>query len=510
MANKSGRKTTLFVCALSVIVLLLGILLNILSTNNSASKVTGTFDADLDYKKIDWGRYEYFDVKLSDTFVITKPGVYHLQGFLDDGIISIDAGDGDVKLIFDNIRIVNSNGPAIYAKSAGNFVIELVGSNFLSDGNSYDLSFDERIDGTIYSMDDLAFIGRGALNIVSQRHNGIVSKDDLVFESGYYQINAANDAVHGKDSILIDSGEFVINADGDAFRSNNADTNKKGFINIKDGAFRISARQKGLNAVNSIYIENGKFEFDTGDDAIHSNNYVGILDGAFVISSSDDGIHADAELLIENGKFDITKSYEGLEAQAVTVNGGLFNIKAVDDGINAAGGADRSALGYANTDSFSDKITPKIILNGGEFYINSSNDGLDSNGTIALNGAKLVIDGPATAGHGALDYNSSIRFNSGSVIAMNVVGEERDLGKDSPMFNLSIYTDSMLPAATKFSILDTEGREVLTHSSIKPFSHIVAGTTDFKKNVNYSLYLDDEKVCDFSFETTQLILDLRG
>ena len=134
------------------------------STNTGDASTILIDDGDL---KINWNSYNTYDVELSDTLTITKSGVYHITGSLTDKNIIINVSDGKVKLILDNVAISNSTGPAIACYAADDLVIELVGENNLSDGNSYDASYDEDVNGTIYSKADLTFQGEGTLNLTA-------------------------------------------------------------------------------------------------------------------------------------------------------------------------------------------------------------------------------------------------------------------------------------------------------------------------------------------------------
>lgn len=183
-------------------------------SKNNADSITMEINTDDDDEKIDWSKYETVSYELSKSLTITKEGVYQLTGTIEDGVITINTS-GNVKLVLDNVRITNSNGPAIYVQEAEDVVISTVSGsmNYLEDGSSYK-GYDTDVIGTIFSHDDITFEGEGTLVVTSNCEDAIVSKDDLKIVSGTYQITSADDGIRGKDSVYIKNGTFKIEAKG--------------------------------------------------------------------------------------------------------------------------------------------------------------------------------------------------------------------------------------------------------------------------------------------------------
>ena len=490
------------ICGIALVAVLAAtIILNNVNQQSGTGIVEDTIETDNGDLKIDWDRFTSYDIELNDTLTITSSGVYHLTGSLTDRNIIINVTDGKVKLILDNVTIQNSTGPAIACYAADDLVIELVGENTLSDGKTYASDYDEDVDGAIYSKSDLTFEGEGTLNLTANYRDGIVGKDDLKFNSGAYNITAADDGIRGKDSVYIVDGDFTVTAKSDAIKSTNDTTTGKGFVLIEKGDFVITASAKGIKAVNSILIYDGDFTINSYDDAIHTNNYIGIVGGNFQISSGDDGIHADKELIIENGTIDIQKSYEGLEAQAITINGGNISIVSNDDGLNAGGGADSSAMGRPGAGAFDADTNCALTINGGNLYVNASGDGVDSNGYLYFNGGTVTVDGPTNNGNGALDSGAGITQTGGTVIAVGASGMAETLGSSSSVYNASIYFTSTLTAGTKISIKNSGGDTIISHTSAKTFNHMSVGTSDFIMGETYAIYINDSVYTTFTIDS---------
>lgn len=427
-------------------IILVAFIINQSFATDTGNRAVSGIDIDNGDLKINWNRYSVTDIELSDSVTITKPGVYHLTGTLEDGYISIKVNNKDdaVKLILDNVIIKNSRGPAIACLSGDDLVIELVGSNIISDNASYAADFDEDVKATIYSKADLTFEGDGELILTASYQDGIVSKDDLKFKSGTYHITAIDDAIRGKDSVYIVDGNFNIDARGDGIKSTNETDPGKGFV----------------------LIENGNLEINSGDD----------------------GIHAIKTLVIQDGTINIKQSYEGLEAQIISINGGNINIKSYDDGINAGGGSDAT---NSQGGPFDSNTNCMLTINAGNVYIDASGDGVDSNGYIHFNGGNTIIDGPTNNGNGALDAGISIVMNGGSVLAIGASGMAETLGSTSSIYNVSVYFPTAQKAETKITIKNSSGETLIRHVSTKTFSHLAVGLEQFAFGETYTLYLNN-------------------
>lgn len=269
------------------------IMLNNTCNQHDSGNFSGTLDIDNGDEKINWSRFESFEVELkNETVSITKSGVYHLVGSLTDQNITVNVIDGKVKLILDGVTIQNSTGPAIYCQAADDLVIELVGENSLSDGKTYAANYDEDVSGVIYSKSDLTFKGDGLLILAANYQDGIIGKDDVKFSSGTYNITAFDDGIRGKDSVYIKDGNFTINAKGDGIKSTNDTRAGKGFILIEGGNVYVASSVEGLEARN-IYIAGGNLNITASDDGINVSNSRGILEfagGKTYINASGDGI----------------------------------------------------------------------------------------------------------------------------------------------------------------------------------------------------------------------------
>ena len=523
------------IAVLSLIIVIglgIGIYYELNQKEESEEKITAQ-EIEYEENNVDFSNSEETTIDLNNVdnlYNITNTGIYHFTGNLN-GYIKVNT-TLNVQIILDNVTITNDSGPCIYAENVNNLYIEIIGENTLTDSSNYN-GFDEA-DAVIYSKDDLIIYGEGILNINGNYLDGIVSKDDLVIESGTYNINTVDDGIRGKDSVVINNGTFNIKAGGDAIKSTNDNDSEKGNILIQNGVFSInsngdgissennlqidngsfniitsngaketssyrgmdgnsskaSTSSKAIKASNDILIKNGTFDINSYDDSIHSDNRLEIDNGTFEIKSSDDAIHADSSVLINGGTINITSSYEGIEANNITINDGNIKLIARDDGINVSGGNDNSGygpMGRTTNESSNNKLT----INGGTVYVNSSGDGLDANGSIYLNGGVVYVDGPTDNGNGSLDYDGFFEINGGVIITSGSSGMMQN-ATSSNQSTILIYFDSTQAAGTKVSIGN------ISYTPSKSFSCLLISSNELEIGNTYEIKLNNTKYQDIT------------
>lgn len=513
------------------LVIILGVILLFVNQKKETS-TSIKIDTQSDIDDTDFSVLTSNEITLgNESIKIVNEGEYNITGELSNGMILVNS-EGNIKLVLNNVTINNEKGPAIYIENAKNTYIELIGNNTLTSGSEYSDSY-SKMDGTIYSSDDLIFEGDGTLNVTSNYLDAIVSKDYVKFISGTYNVTSADDGIRGKDYVYIENGVFSINSEGDGIKSSNDTDSSLGYVEIVNGTFNIDSKTdgiqaetnilihdgeyaittgdgstntsvnnswgswgvtnsdsaKGIKAANNLIIENGTFTLDTADDAIHCNNSIEIKDGDIIISSGDDGIHADSELIITNGNINIKKSYEGLEASNITINNGEITLISSDDGINVAGGNDQSAQGgRPGANQYNTSSNNKLIINGGTINVNASGDGLDANGSITMTGGNVYVDGPQDNGNGALDYDNTFIISGGTLIATGSSGMAQTPSTSSSQYSIMLYTSG----SANSTISIKNGSEVI--SSVTPtknYQTILISSPKINKGSTYDFYINN-------------------
>lgn len=463
---------------------------------------------------------------------ILREGTYEFSGSLLDGSIIVDCDETDkVQLVFNSVSITNSSFAPLYIKSCDKVFLTLLdnGVNTLSVSGEFVQVDDNKVDGAIFSKEDITMNGLGKLIISNPYGNGIVSKDDLRITSGVYEVNASSHGLEGKDAIKIAGGKFTIVSGKDGIHSENEDDETKGYIlllgseisiesgkdgldassviQIESGTYTVKAGKgssssiigKGLKATSQITINGGTFTIDSSDDAIHSNQAIYINDGTIEITSGDDGIHADDKICINGGTILIKKSYEGIEAKEINIISGSINLTASDDGLNGAGGNDQSGLNHPGSGSFQ---TGNAVINimGGEILVHASGDGVDCNGSINVSGGKTIVFGPTDNGNGPLDYDSTASITGGTFIAIGSSGMAMNFSSSTQG---SILVNQSGTQGSVISLLDSDNKELITLTAEKSFQSILISSSDILLNETYNIKVDNASV---SVKMTSLLM----
>lgn len=455
---------------------------------------------------------------------ITAPGNYTVSGTLSDGQIVVETTtEGTVRLILNNATINNSSSAAIFVSSATKTILVLKDGteNTLTDGSVYIFATatDTEPDATLFAKDELTIYGNGTLTVKANYKDAIACKDGIVIAGGTLKVTAKDDGIRGKDYLVAKNTSITINAGGDGLKSTNDTDASLGFVYIASGNYNITSgadavqavtdvlvengaftltsgggsgasgtveTAKGLKAGSQLVIDNGEFNLSTADDALHSNNNLTINEGDFTIASKDDGIHADTSLSINGGKVLISKSYEGIESRAVVINGGEIHLTSSDDGVNAAGGNDGSASqNFPGASSSSSDYF--ISVNGGYLVVNATGDGLDANGSLAMTGGTVIVNGPTAQNNGPLDYDVSFQITGGVLIAVGSSGMAQAPDNSSTQNSVLVKFSGTRSAGDLIHIQSASGDDVLTFKPAKSYQSLAFSAPALQKG-SYTIY----------------------
>lgn len=518
-------------------------------TTSELSGETSEYNAKI-YLSDDNTKIEGSGAQISGTNIkIQKGGTYYFTGSISNACIEVDTSKNDeVGIVLDNANITSKTTSAINGIACKKLTITLAENsiNNVADSSSYTGFSDtekSEPDGTIFTKTDLVINGTGKLAVDSNYKDGIVSKDELKIISAEIEIDSADDGISGKDYTAINNAKITINSKGDGIKSTNDEDTSLGYIAIEGGTINIksgsdgiqaetilnisqnpvinittsgsvstssnsskmygsisasqdnSSSSKGLKAGKQIAIENGTFTINSTDDSIHSNDSVIINGGTFNITSGDDGIHSDTSLVINNGNIDIKKSYEGIESSYIEINGGDISVVASDDGINVAGGNDSSAIGGRqgqNNFSSVSNSNRKLVINNGNIKVNATGDGLDSNGSMYIYGGTILVEGPASSGNGALDYDVECVVTGGNIIAYGAGGMWQNPSATSTQYTVAYAYSGK--SGDNLILKDSSGKEIANITTTKSYGGILFSNSQIQKGETYTLYANGTSV----------------
>lgn len=194
--------------------------------------------------------------------------------------------------MLDGADIHSETSAAIYVRQADKvFLTMATGSvNTLSNGGTFTAIDENNIDAVVFSKEDLTLNGNGTMTVESPAGHGVVSKDDLVFTSGTYEITASSHGLSGKDSVRIAEGSFTIVSGKDGIHAENADDSELGFLYIAGGVLQIDASGDGIDSNGSLTVSGGETYVsgptNGGNGALDYASDAVITGGIFVAAGS--------------------------------------------------------------------------------------------------------------------------------------------------------------------------------------------------------------------------------
>ena len=214
-----------------------------------------------------------------NTYSIIAGGVYEFSGTLEDGMIFINTED-TVEIRLNGASITNSAGPVIYGENAKDLYISTVEgtTNVLQDGTNYETDeAGEAIGkGTIFSNDDIYFLGAGSLTVNGNYKHAICSDDSVFVEGGTLTLAAVKDGINANDTLMVDGGEIVI---ADAYEGLEGT-----FVIVNEGSLDITVSDDAINAAADLQVNGGMlYAICTTGDALDSNGSMELTGGVVVV-----------------------------------------------------------------------------------------------------------------------------------------------------------------------------------------------------------------------------------
>ena len=425
-----------------------------------------------------------------------------------DGKLVIDANYEDGIVSKDNLKIVS-----------GEFEIESVDDGIrgkdsvvIMNGNFKTNASGDAIKSTNDTDSNLGYIliNDGTYDLETKL-DGIQAETDLVINNGTFNIKTSgNDTDSSKglkigSNLIINDGNFEIDSYDDSIHSNN-------YINIKNGSFSLSSGDDAIHADNKIVIDNGNIDVLKSYEGIEAFEII-INDGDINIVASDDGINA-ASKSSSNDNNDFSKNMpddmkdlnnkpenmEDFDSQNGNKPENMENFDPKNgnrpdenmenfDPKNGNKPDDNNIKpNFEDIDMNNNSNIATITINGGNIYVSARGDGVDANGSIYMNGGKLIINGPTDNGNSALDYDKEFKITGGILVASGSSGMALNTSNSSTQNSIMINFTESINESELISIFDSNDNEIFTYSSSKKYQNIVISTPDLKKGETYTIY----------------------
>lgn len=209
---------------------------------------------------------------------ISRGGEYVISGSLENGMIYVDTEDA-VELTLNGVSITNESGPAILGQNSDAIYINAVAGteNTFTDGSAYETGDDgEAIGkGTVFSNDDLYFIGEGTITVYGNYKHAVKSDDSLFVEAGTLILTAVKDGLNANDTLQINGGTITILQSEEGIEGD--------ILIVNGGDITVAANDDGLNSATDMQINGGSIYVAAANgDALDSNGTMEINGGLIV------------------------------------------------------------------------------------------------------------------------------------------------------------------------------------------------------------------------------------
>lgn len=355
---------------------------------------------------------------------------------------------------------------------------------------------------------------------VSAEQDGIHSEGDIVIQDGLLTITAGDDAIHSDTSVLILGGTILVN---DCYEGIEAET-----IEISGGDTTIHCRDDGLNANGYTGVEfGGGMDMQGQMPEMSANPFPG---EAMQFPGNDPEDPAETTVASENNAASGEDSEQNAENTPV-LSGSIAS--ETRDAESAAGEAPSAAgseqtqgmpsgrpehgtmmpfgegFGFGQedqTDSAEEKTVVSaedtwILISGGKLNIlNESGrdaDGIDSNGNITITGGEILVSLVGSSGNSALDSGSEsggvATITGGTIIACGDSSMAEGFGSESTQASILYLLSETAAAGSSVTLLDAEGKELISETIPYSFSSIVISCPDLAADGTYAIQIGEAK-----------------
>ncbi len=220
---------------------------------------------------------------------ITEDSVYAVSGTLNGNIVIEVPADLEFELEMTGLSLVSASASPVQILSGKKVTLTAKkgSDNYMYDKReAVDANDENATKGAIHSSVDLQIGGKGALSIVSEKNNGIHSKDDLEVKNLTLTVACRDNALKGNDSVTLTGGTVTLIAkEGDGIKTTASDIsskgNQRGTVRITETNLTVYAACDGIDAAYNAVIDG-----DTTAVRIYTDKYSGYSDEVTATSES--------------------------------------------------------------------------------------------------------------------------------------------------------------------------------------------------------------------------------
>ena len=393
------------------------------------------------------------------TATITSAGYYSISGNLSDGQLVVNAPKAKLKIMLSGVTMANSTTSPFFIQAASKVIVFLKSGtvNTISDPAIYTNTGEPQ--AALFSNAYLAFTGEGTLNVNGNHNDAISSDDEVIINSGNFNIQAPDDGIRGKNYVLIHDCNLVAAVNtGHALKSDNTVTDGRGYVKIDGGNISLtSAQGDGINTTKRILIENGKLTLTAYESQ---------------------GLRSDSLVHISGGEITVMKnSRQGIKSPYIKLTGGTTQITSNKIAVNAT-------FETAATQPDSSLLT----VSGGNLYINTLSHGLVSDGNIHIDGGTTVVQGPYDNSKVAVSTLGELKITNGMLVASGPNAGSLIKSPDNTSTQNSLKITSGTLGTNLINIQDAGGNSLVTFKPIKSAYYLLFSSPALKTGTTFSVF----------------------
>ncbi|GGC81651.1 carbohydrate-binding domain-containing protein [Enterococcus wangshanyuanii] len=277
---------------------------------------------------------------------------------------------------------------------------------------------------------DSVSIADGTFSLKTSEGDGIQAnnatdpdKGWIAIDGGIINIQSGNDGIQAETNLSIATGDITIQTAG-GHDDSAIDTTASykglkasGNIVVDSGTFDLNTADDAIHSNAAVTINNGTFSIASGDDGIHADTDLLINNGKITVSQSYEGLEG-ATVTIKDGEISVKASDDGINAAGGSTNDreqeGAFGADSFGE---PGGGGDSTKFieisgGTVFVDADGDGIDSNgdVRMTGGTLIVNgpldNGNASLDYDGTFTIDGGTFVASGSSGMAMSASDSSS--------------------------------------------------------------------------------------------------------
>ena len=121
--------------------------------------------------------------------------------------------------------------------------------------------------------------------------------------------------------------------------------------------------------------------------------------------------------------------------------------------------------------------------------IQAGGDGIDANGSLSIDGGKVIVNTPIQGDTATLDYDQTGTISGGTFIGTGAAGMAQTFSQaDQGVISVKVGQQQ---AKTRLQLLDGNGNVLLEQTPSEPYEVVILSDSQIKSGSSYTLKIGD-------------------